>query len=115
MLTGPPPAAEVPMPAFLAALSLSLVPLPPAASAGPEGEADAALLARAHVPADAPGLLAFFRSRTLTDEGRAALEGAVARLGSDRFAERERASAALAARGPLAVPFLREARNSPDP
>jgi hypothetical protein len=83
--------------------------------ATPEEEADVTLLHGARVPADAAGLLTFFRSRTLTDEGRAVMEAAVARLGSDRFAERERASAALVAKGPLAIPFLRAARNSPDP
>jgi hypothetical protein len=76
--------------------------------------ADAHLLKQFGVGADGPGLLAFFRSRSLTDRDREELAGRVRDLGSDNFRTREAASARLVRFGPPALPFLRNALASPD-
>ena len=68
----------------------------------------------AKVSPDGPGLLAFFRDRSLNDTDRQHLDALVGQLGSDAFDQREKASAALVTRGPLAVPFLRRALASAD-
>jgi HEAT repeats/PQQ-like domain len=76
---------------------------------------DEKLLRDARVATDGDGLLNFLRSRTLTDADREKLEQLVRRLGSEVFAEREKATADLIARGPLALPFLKKAKRDPDP
>jgi hypothetical protein len=83
-------------------------------SADEEVSADEALLRECHVGTDGPALLAFFRERSLSEADRQHLADLVRQLGSDDFAQREKASAALVARGPLAVPFLRPATESAD-
>jgi hypothetical protein len=101
--------------AGIVALSCVLLRPPlPAPAAGEEISADEALLRECHVGTDGPALLAFFRERTLTEADRQRLADLVRQLGSDEFAQRENASAALIARGPLAVPFLRPAAASTD-
>jgi hypothetical protein len=90
-------------------------------SAGParaddaaEVAADEQLLRGAGLAVDGPGLLRFFSRNTpgpdLLDRARALIK----RLGDDDFAEREKASEALAALGAPAVPLLREAARSAD-
>jgi HEAT repeat protein len=79
-----------------------------------EDRADEALLREARVSTDGPGLLAFFRDRSLGEADRQRLADLVRQLGSDDFDQREKASTALIARGPLAIPFLRQAIASTD-
>lgn len=76
-------------------------------------EEDAVL--KRHLPSDADAaLLAFLRQRSPGPDELAELRRLVARLGSDDFDARERASQALPAWGPVAVPFLEAARKSAD-
>jgi HEAT repeat protein/outer membrane protein assembly factor BamB len=91
----------------------------PAPKSAPVEETDnsaahEALLKEAGVGADAAGLLAFFRARTLTTEDRRHVETWVRQLGSDNFHEREKASAELTRRGPAVRPYLKKALADPD-
>jgi hypothetical protein len=90
-----------------------LVPLP-SCSAEDDAGADEALLRESHVGTDGATLLAFFHDRSLTEADRGRLADLVRQLGSEDFEQRQKASAALVARGPLAVPFLRQAARSAD-
>ena len=74
---------------------------------------DEATLRAAHVAADGPGLLEFFRQRTLSDAERQQLAAWVRQLDDDDFDTREHASAALADFGPPALPALRKAAAGP--
>jgi hypothetical protein len=82
-------------------------------SAGPAPGREEQLLREAGVTPDGPGLRAFFRARTPSPEVQRRLRDAAARLGSDSFAERERAEANLRALGRLALPHLRPLLDSP--
>jgi hypothetical protein len=73
------------------------------------------VLKDANVTADGPGLLAFFKARTLTPAAQQRLAAAVKKLGDDDFETRERATAELVAAGRLAFTYLRPAVNSTDP
>src|SRR4051812_1539085 len=64
-------------------------------------------LKEAGLPADAAGLLDFFRKRTPSEADRAALRRAVPRLGAEAFAIREQASQDLVAAGRPALTLLR--------
>jgi HEAT repeat protein len=75
---------------------------------------DEKLLREAKVPVDGPGLLEFFRRRTLSAEQRRQLKALVPRLGNEDFPIRQQASAALIALGPQALTHLRQALNHPD-
>jgi hypothetical protein len=84
-------------------------------SAAPDLEkADEQLLRDARVATDVPGLLAFLRERTLTEDDRKQLRALVRRLGAESYAQREEASQALTRRGRPALPLLREALKDPD-
>src|SRR5262249_58869920 len=72
---------------------------------------DEQTLKRAGVATDDAGLLAFFRTSGPSENDIRAL---VKQLGDDSFEAREKASARLAALGPPAEPFLREALKSGD-
>jgi HEAT repeat protein len=76
--------------------------------------ADEALLKSAAVGVDGPGLLEFFRQRTVRaqDEKRAA--ELVTRLGDEQYAVREKAARDLKALGPAALPALRGAAQASD-
>src|SRR5689334_8820573 len=76
---------------------------------------DDAVLRSAGLPTDGPGLLDFFRKRTLSDADVARLAETVRRLGHPLFFAREQASADLIAAGRSALPFLREAVTDRDP
>jgi hypothetical protein len=78
------------------------------------GNPDEQLLRSANVATDGPGLLAFFRQRTLTDANRAYALALIRQLGNRSFRARERASVELVRLGPLAAPLLREAMRGPD-
>jgi HEAT repeat protein len=75
---------------------------------------DEALLKGQKVPADADGLLAFFRKRTLSEADQRHLEQTVRDLGSKTFRVRQKATAELVGRGSASLPFLRPALKDAD-
>lgn len=82
---------------------------------GPEAlPADERLLRSARLGTDGPALLEFFRSRIVTDVQTNRARALVRQLGDALYLERERASAKLAAMGPVAAPVLRGAVRDPD-
>ena len=97
-----------------------LAGLLPAVGVRADGPADSTLqederLVRdAKVPADAAGLMAFLRKRTLSADDRQAMAQLVRQLGSKSFRQRRSASEKLAAWGPPALTFLMPARLSDD-
>jgi hypothetical protein len=76
--------------------------------------ADEATLKEAHIAADGPSLLDFFRRRTLNTTDLTRIKELIARLGDDSFDVRQNASAELKKIGPVAVPLLRQATKDPD-
>jgi HEAT repeat protein len=76
--------------------------------------ADEALLKEAGVVPDGPGLLEFFRKRSLTEADRQRLEQRVRQLGSRAYRERTKATSELMQMGPPSLPFLRAALKDPD-
>src|SRR5262245_5762919 len=97
-------------------LGLSLVVFGLAASAPAQDseQADEQLLKSAGLPTDNNGLLDFFRKRSLKDGDRDRLTELTRQLGSKVYREREQAAKELVLRGPLALPFLREATKNSD-
>jgi hypothetical protein len=77
-------------------------------------QADERTLRDAKVGTDGAALLDFFRQMTLTDARVAAVRALIRQLGDDSFEARQKASAELAAQGPVALPLLREALRDPD-
>jgi hypothetical protein len=75
---------------------------------------DEQTLKAAKVDSSDEGLLGFFRRRTIAEADQAQLKLWIRQLGDDSFDVRERASAALVARGAPAEPFLKPAAKSPD-
>jgi HEAT repeat protein len=71
-------------------------------------------LADAKAAVDGPGVLAFLRRHTLSEDELDKLAQTVRRLGAPEFAERERAAHTLIAAGRAALPHLRAAVNDPD-
>lgn len=89
---------------------------PPAPAAGlAEPVAEEQTLRKAGVEIDGPGLLDFFRRRTLTDADREAIQKQITRLGDDSFVVREKASQDLVKLGTKAVTMLRQAAKDTDP
>jgi hypothetical protein len=87
----------------------------PAGAAEPDKvAADEHTLRTAHLAADGPALLEFFRQRTLANADRDKILSLIRRLGDDDFAVREKAGAELVVLGNPAVPLLRQAVNDPD-
>jgi HEAT repeat protein len=76
--------------------------------------ADEQRLQEARVGTDGPALLEFFRKRTATDARLFDIEGLIRRLGDDSYEVRQKASADLAALGPVALPLLRQALKDRD-
>lgn len=74
---------------------------------------DRRLLQVSGLPAEGPGLLRFFRERTLSGEQVQALEKQVGLLGSPVFAERQKASVALTRAGPFAKKLLLDVVKNP--
>jgi hypothetical protein len=68
----------------------------------------------AKVGTDGPALLEFFRKRTITDARLFDIQGLIHRLGDDSFEVRQKASADLAALGPVALPLLKQATKDRD-
>lgn len=84
-------------------------------SAGPTPEArDEQILKEAKVATDGPGLLEFFRKRTLDAADEDKIKNLIRQLGDDAFEVREQASGQLIAIGARALPFLRTAANDSD-
>jgi hypothetical protein len=94
-------------------LSLAVASAGESSAGGPQAE-DERVLRKAGVAADGPGLLAYFRGRTLTASQRGRIRELIPRLGDDVFAVRQRASLELLALGPAALPHLRAALGDPD-
>jgi hypothetical protein len=76
---------------------------------------DDKLLHAAGIPTDGPGLLDFFRSRTLDGADDARIKTLIRHLGDDSFAVREHASRKLVAIGPRTRDLLRAALKDSDP
>lgn len=95
-------------------LLAALLAAAPGRAAEGDAQADELLLRGAGLPTDGPGLLAFLRQRSRGEIDGGRLAALVARLGSDKAAERQKACAELVAVGPAAVPPLRQAANDPD-
>jgi outer membrane protein assembly factor BamB len=76
--------------------------------------ADLDTLTKAEVPTDGPGLLGYFRARTLTTAESTQMAGWIETLGADRFADRERAMRQLLERGPKAILQLNKATRHTD-
>src|SRR5690242_9341514 len=98
---------------FLTLLPCSLVLLSskaaePSPSRSERAYAERALR-KAGADIDGAGLLAFIRTRTLSEEQRKGLANKVRALGSAEYAERETASRELVALGRIALPYLRPA------
>jgi hypothetical protein len=85
---------------------------PGAARAG--AAADEQELRQAGIATDGPGLLAFFRNRTVDGTDQERIRATIRRLGDDSFTAREQASRQLVALGPRARQALREAVKDPD-
>jgi HEAT repeat protein len=99
---------------FLLAWLPAGLSVPPVEGAEKITPSDEALLKEAKVAGDGPGLLRYFRERTLTDQDRKRLERLVRQLGSKSFRQRQRAHAELVTLGPVTLPFLKAARKDPD-
>jgi len=59
------------------------------------------------IKTDGPGLLAFFRKRSLTEAEQQRLQTSIRQLGSEAFKARAQASNDIALIGPPALPFLK--------
>jgi hypothetical protein len=68
----------------------------------------------ANIPADGPGLTAFFKSRTLSPNDQNRLAAAVRKLGDETYEVREKGSTDLVAAGRLALAYLQPALKDPD-
>ncbi|MFL5244959.1 MAG: HEAT repeat domain-containing protein [Gemmataceae bacterium] len=75
---------------------------------------DEKLLATAGLATDGPGLLEFFRKRTLGEAEVKRLGLLIPQLGDNDFVKRQKASDALAVAGPPALPYLRQALDDLD-
>jgi HEAT repeat protein len=84
-------------------------------SAEAEGlEADLAVLRDKSVPSDGPGLLSFFKKRTMSEAIRKKIAGLIGLLGEDDFATREKATTELIDIGAPARPQLSAAQRDND-
>jgi HEAT repeat protein len=104
---------------FRLSVGLSLIGSLTLLAAAPEpADPDAAyaerLLKDAKIAVDGPGLLAYFRSHTLSLTDQERLAGFVKQLGDDSFDVREEASQELVRTGRPAIPFLKGAVGDPD-
>jgi hypothetical protein len=97
----------------LAAVLVAAVAAFPGPAAPPD-PADEQLLKDRHVPTDGPGLVDYFKKRTLNADDQSAIQALVRQLGDDDFDKREEASQKLAEFGLRAKPFLTLALDDPD-
>ena len=75
---------------------------------------DKEILKAAKVKSDGPSLLKLFRGRTMTPALRVEILALIKQLGDNSFAVRQKASAALVAKGAVALPLLRTAVRDSD-
>src|SRR5947209_2377797 len=88
---------------------------PPARTADLGGNlSDEQTLRAVSLTTDGPGLLDFFRKRSQASVDPAEVAALVAQLGDKAGEVREKATGALVALGPVAVPQLRQAAKDPD-
>jgi hypothetical protein len=101
---------------IVGAVALLLGPTPAVSSAAEPDELETAekTLKEAKLPVDGPGLLTYFRQRTLSEADQKKLAGIIAKLGADDFNVRLKAFRELQAAGRMARPFLMEALKDPD-
>ena len=71
-------------------------------------------LKKARLPSDSVSLLNYLRKQTLSAANQEELKALVRQLGDRSFRVRQKASAALLARGAAALPFLRQALGNAD-
>jgi HEAT repeat protein len=96
------------------ALTCALAGQPTTSPQGKSGDEEEKILQAAKVPTDNDSLLAYLKTRTLTDERRAEIEKMVADLDSENFKTREKATKELKKVGRTALPFLKRAlKDSP--
>lgn len=74
-----------------------------------ESPSDEQLVKQAQIPSDGPGLVSYFRQRTVAGNDRQRIESLIERLGDPVYAVRERATTDLIASGLPAVTLLRRA------
>ncbi len=102
---------------LLPLVGLALLIIGLAVVRGAEAEdpaADEKLLRDNNVKTDGPGLLAFLRERSLSEEERAQMTKLIRQLGDEDFEKREAASRQFVARGRLSITFLKAALNDND-
>jgi outer membrane protein assembly factor BamB len=95
-------------------LTLATLAAPPGDPVDANVVDDERLVRAGGVTLDGPGLLAFFRQRTLSDADYKRLEELIRDLGSEDFATREAASRGLTQAGPPVLPLLRPALRDKD-
>src|ERR1700747_2855872 len=101
--------------AWSAFAAMLLVPLRICRAAESTSADDQAFLENVGVATDGPGLLEFFRIRSLPEaERRTLLEKLVRQLGSKTYKERKKASAELVGFGTAALALLKDALKDPD-
>jgi hypothetical protein len=83
-------------------------------AAAAEPPSDEQLLKQAQIPDDGPGLVAYFRQRTVAGSDRQRIDTLIERLGDPVYTVRERATADLIASGLPAVTLLRRAAANQD-
>jgi hypothetical protein len=81
---------------------------------GADSDSDEALLKDSRIAVDGPGLLDFFRQRTVQGQDEAHIKALIRQLGDDSFDAREAASRKLVALGSRARAFLNQALKDPD-
>jgi hypothetical protein len=93
---------------------LLLLFVAPAPAADEAAAADEELLRSLNLPTDGPGLVEFFKKRTLREGDRTRIQTLIRKLGDDDFDVREASMQELVALGALAKPLLREAIKESD-
>jgi HEAT repeat protein len=77
-------------------------------------EIDEQKLKDANVNTDGPSLVAFLKSRTLTEDERQRVDALISQLGASSFKVREQASQELIDKGPVVLELLRQGLNHPE-
>ncbi len=89
----------------------------PAATVSADGDnqlTDEQFLRSAGLTPDGPGLVEFFKARTQLSADPEKIAGLIAKLGSKKAEDRDKAMADLVSAGPVALPQLRQATRDPD-
>src|SRR5947207_12711781 len=85
-----------------------------AAVVAAEAPSDEQILRQAQIPAEGPGLIAYFRQRTVAGNDRQRIESLITQLGDPVYVVREKATTDLIASGLPAVTLLRRAATTQD-